>query len=288
MINYKVIEKNDSNYPEKLKNIKNAPKELYVMGDEKLLSKTSIAIVGSRACTEYGSFYATKFAKEISKAGICVVSGLAVGIDTAAHNGAKFYKGKTIAVIGGGFNNIYPEENKELFYEIIRLGGCIISEYSPEEEPILSNFPKRNRIISGLAEGVLVVEAAYRSGSTITARLAKSQGKKVFCIPSNLGVSTGIGTNNLIQYGAKLVINANNILDEIGVHGEIYEEEQEIEIEVEDEFKEIYSVLGYTPLNINNIVKKTNKSIEEVNQKLGLMEIYGYIKRLPGNEYVRN
>lgn len=288
MKEFKVLEKNNKSYPNKLKQIEEAPQKLYVMGDEKLLNKTSIAIVGSRACSEYGSNYATKFAKEISKAGVCVVSGLAIGIDTAAHNGAKSYKGKTIAVLGGGFNQIYPEENIELFHEIIKLGGCIVSEYPPQKKPILRDFPKRNRIISGLSDGILVVEAIHRSGSTVTAKYGKLQGKNIFCVPSNLGISTGVGTNKLIQHGAKLVINARDILDEIGVQGEIQEEEQEneIEVEVEDEFKEIYGVLGYTPLNINNIVKKANRSIEEVNQKLGLMEIYGYIKRLPGNEYV--
>ena len=238
MTDYKVLEKNDKDYPEKLKKIEDLPQKLYVMGDEKLLNKTSIAIVGSRSCTEYGSFYATKFAKEISKEGVCVVSGLARGIDTAAHNGAKFYKGKTIAVIGGGFNQIYPEENTELFHEIIKLGGCIVSEYPPEKEPILSNFPKRNRIISGLADAVLVVEAIHRSGSTVTAKFAKSQCKTVFCIPSNIGISTGVGTNKLIQDGAKLAINAKDILHEIGIQGKSEEEEQEKEIEIEDEYKE--------------------------------------------------
>ncbi len=187
MINIKIIEITDKEYPKKLLQIKNPPKKLYVEGNSKLLNKKSIAIVGSRKCTEYGWKQAMRFGKELSQNGICVVSGMAVGIDKAAHIGAKSYKGKTIAVLGGGFKDIYPEENKELFYEIIEQGGCIITEYSPEEKTKSTNFPKRNRIISGLAMGTLIVEAAQRSGSLITARYTKEQKKPIFCIPSNIG-----------------------------------------------------------------------------------------------------
>ena len=216
---------------------------------------------------------------------------LQFGIDTAAHNGAKFYKGKTIAVIGGGFSKIYPEENIGLFHEIVKLGGLIVSEYAPNTEPKLSNFPKRNRIISGLSDGVLVVEAVIkRSGSAVTARLAEEQGRKVFCIPSNLGVTTGTGTNKLIQSGAKLVMETKDVLNELEVFVEVDEQtepEKEMEIKVEEEYKEIYEVLKNKKLNINMIAKSINKSIAEVNQKLGFMEIYGYVKKLPGNEYQR-
>lgn len=192
-------------------------------------------------------------------------------------------------MIGGGFNKIYPEENIELFHEIIKLGGCIVSEYSPNAEPELSNFPKRNRIISGLSDGVLVIEAVVkRSGSAVTARLAEEQGRQVYCIPSDLGKTTGTGTNRLIQNGAKLVIDTKDILNDIDVLTGIEEQiEVENEKEVEEEYKEIYDVLKNTKLNINMIAKSINKSIAEVNQKLGFMEIYGYVQKLPGNEYVR-
>lgn len=174
-----------------------------------------------------------------------------------------------------------------MFHEIIKLGGCIVSEHSPNTEPKLINFPKRNRIISGLSDGVLVIEAVIkRSGSAVTARLAEEQGRKVFCIPSNLGVTTGSGTNKLIQNGAKLVMETKDILDELEVFFEI-EEQKEIELEVEEEYKDIYQALKNKQLNINMIAKKVNKSITEVNQKLGFMEIYGYVQKLPGNEYQR-
>lgn len=169
------------------------------------------------------------------------------------------------------------------------MGGCIVSEYSINTEPKLSNFPKRNRIISGLSDGVLVIEAVVkRSGSAVTARLAEEQGRQVYCIPSDLGKTTGTGTNKLIQNGAKLVINAKDILNNIEVFIETDEIiEVEKEIEVEEEYKEIYDVLKNRKLNINMIAKSINKSIAEVNQKLGFMEIYGYVQKLPGNEYKR-
>ena len=161
--------------------------------------KYTVAIVGSRKCTEYGRRVASEFSKKLSEKGICVVSGMAAGIDGIAHNAAIEECGKTIAVLGGGFNHIYPPENEWLFHKIVEKGGCVISEYSPEIEADKSKFPIRNRIISGLSDAVLVVEALFKSGSTITARLAKQEGKKVYAIPNNIYVSTAGGTNRLIQ-----------------------------------------------------------------------------------------
>ena len=175
----KIIDKYCSDYPKNLKNISNSPDKLYVIGNEKLLNNRSIAIVGSRKCSEYGVKYAKKFAKEISKEGITVVSGLALGIDSVAHEFSKGEEGKTIAVVGCGLNHIYPEENKELFFSILKSDGCIVSEYEPDSEIDMKNFPKRNRIISGISDGVLVVEASYKSGSSITGRLGLQQNKRI-------------------------------------------------------------------------------------------------------------
>ena len=281
----KILKSTDKKYPLKLLEIKDYPKELYVIGNEKLLNKKSIAIVGSRDCTNYGAKYAERFAEQISKENICIVSGMAIGIDTCAHIGALKEKGNTIAVLGCGFDHIYPEENTELFNKIIENNGCVISEYPPEIEADLSKFPLRNRIISALSMGVLVVEAKHRSGSTVTARYAKEQEKKVFCIPGNIDLKTSVGTNRLIQGGAKLVINAEDILVEYGFPAETDETEQEIS--VEEEYLEIYNVLTHMPTNINIIAKKCNLDIPKVSQKLLMMEIKGYIKSSPGNEYVR-
>lgn len=281
----KIIKITDKKYPKKLLEIKNPPKQIYILGNEKLLYKDSIAIVGSRECTPYGAKYAKEFAKKISQKEICIVSGMALGIDTAAHIGAFKEKGHTIAVLGAGFNNIYPEENIELFNQILENDGLIISEYPPNTKVNLSRFPYRNRIISGLSMGVLVVEAKHRSGSTVTAKYAKEQNKKLFSIPSNIDLKTGVGTNRLIQEGAKLVTCTEDILLDFNILSEVIEEQKERE--VEQEFKDIYNAILYMPININIIAKKCKLSIGEVSQKLLIMEIKGYIKSMPGNEYVR-
>lgn len=281
----KLINIQDKEYPKKLLEIDNPPKKIYILGNEKLLNKNSIGIVGSRDCTEYGAKYAKQFAMELSKKGICIISGLAIGIDTASHIGALQGKGNTIAVLGCGFNNIYPKENIELAEKIIKDNGCIISEYPPETEVKLSRFPYRNRIISGLSIGILVVEAKHRSGSTVTAKYAKEQGKKIFCVPSNIDLKTSVGTNRLIQQGARLVVDVNDIFEEFNI--EKNETKIEEEIKIEEEYLDIYNSLAYMPTNINVIAKKSNLKIAEVSQKLLIMEIKGYVKSLPGNEYVR-
>lgn len=283
MENVRIIENRDRDYPQNLLTINDYPKKLYIMGNYKLLNNVCIAIVGSRDSTPYGEKYAFKFAKELSKQGITIVSGMAIGIDTAAHFGAMQEKGKTIAVLGAGFNHIYPEENYSLFNRIVQDGGCVITEYKPDTEAVLSRFPKRNRIISGLSEGVLVVEAKQKSGSLITARYAKEQGKKIFSVPSNIDLKTGGGTNSLIKNGAKLVTCVEDILEELNIKEDIIPKD----IEIEEDFKIIYSVINNSPININIIAKKSNLTIKEVTQKLLMMEIKGYIKSLPGNEYVR-
>ena len=208
------IDVEDENYPQRLLKIKNFPTEIYAVGNIGLLNaKYTIGVVGSRKCTEYGRRVANEFARTLSKKEICIISGMAVGIDGIVHNAAIEEEGKTIAVLGGGFNYIYPPENEWLFHKILERGGCIISEYSPDVEPDNKKFPIRNRIISGLSDAVLVVEAIHRSGSTITAKYAKAEGKTVFAIPNNIYVSTGVGTNRLIQEGAILVTSPMDIIN---------------------------------------------------------------------------
>jgi len=287
-MDFKIVKKEDKEFPEKLLKIKDPPDQLYVLGDVSLLNKKSIAIIGSRDCTMYGYEQAKKFAKELAKENICIVSGMAIGIDSAAHIGAKCEIGRTIAVLGSGFNNIFPEENKDLFYEILEQSGCIITEYAPDVEPSYNNFLSRNRIVSGLSEGVLVVEARYRSGTSITAKYAKQQRKKIFCIPSNLENTTGVGTGKLIQNGAKLVLNSNDILLDIGIINDEQEEYvEEFEVEVKSEYKQIYNVLSKIPINVNEICKRTNKSIVEVNTTLTMLELEGLAKQVGVNEFVK-
>ena len=215
---------NSKEYPEKLKNIYNPPLKLYVLGNKQLLNQKSIAIVGARKATEYGKKIAFKFSKELAENGINIISGLAKGIDTYAHLGtiqasieSKNLKklGKTIVVMGSGFNNIYPKENIELARKVIKSGGCIITECSAETKPEKMNFPKRNRIISGLSNGVLVVEANNTSGALITAEFALEQGKEVFAIPGDITKEQSEGCNELIKDGASLITNSQEIFDSI-------------------------------------------------------------------------
>lgn len=204
-------------YPQQLKNIYNPPNKIYVLGNKEILKERGIAIVGARRATEYGKKVAFKFSKELSASGINIISGLAVGIDTYAHLGSLQQEciGKTIGVLGSGLDVIYPKQNINLAKEILKRGGCIISEYPLGTKPEKIHFPQRNRIISGLSKGVLVVEASEKSGSLITADFALEQGKDVFAIPGDIWKLTSIGTNSLIKQGAKLVNDYVDILEEI-------------------------------------------------------------------------
>ena len=278
------INETDELYPKKLLQIKDRPNKIYVVGNIELLNNKSIAIVGSRISSTYGEYYAAKFAKEISKKGITIISGLAKGIDGIAHQNSKQEKGKTIAVLGCGFNHVYPKENEELFNEIIEDGGCIVSQYSPNTDINLKEVPFRNRIISALSEGVLIVEARHRSGSGVTAKYAFEQNKKVFCLPNQIGVTTGVGTNNLIKEGAILVTNPNEILTQIGENVEKDTEENEkTEFKIPNEYKEIYEKLEEGKIGINELARSLNQTIVQINQKLTLMELEGLIEMLPGN-----
>lgn len=215
---------NSNEYPEKLRYIYDSPLQLYVLGNNELLNQKGVAIVGARKATEYGKKMAYKFSKELAEMGINIISGLAKGIDAYAHLGATQAQskvmdskkvGKTIAVMGSGFNNIYPKENIELARKIIKSGGCIITEYSAETKPEKLNFPKRNRIISGLSNGVLVVEASKISGALITADFALEQGKEVFAIPGDITREQSEGCNELIKDGATIITNSQDIFNMI-------------------------------------------------------------------------
>ena len=208
----KTIKLEDEFYPEKLRNIYAPPKMLYVLGNEKLLQQKSIAIVGCRDCTKYGIENAYKFGYELATSNICVISGLAKGIDAYAHLGAVRAKGKTIAVLGSGLDVIYPPENAELYKEIIMNNGAIITEYPLGCKPEKYHFPERNRIISGLSDGVLVIEAKKKSGTMITVDFALEQGREVYAIPGNISSESSCGTNELIKEGAIPVTNVNDII----------------------------------------------------------------------------
>ncbi|HLD82430.1 MAG TPA: DNA-processing protein DprA [Candidatus Omnitrophota bacterium] len=212
----RIIILDDEDYPENLKNIPDPPIVLYTKGKLLPQDKLAIGIVGSRRASFYGLSCAEKFAADLAKQGFTIVSGMARGIDTCAHRGALKQAGRTLAVMGSGFNQIYPPENKELADEISK-NGAVISEFPINEKPLKENFPRRNRVISGLSLAVLVVEAARNSGALITADFALEQGRDVFALPGKIDSSASFGTNGLIKQGAKLVSCVDDILEEFSV-----------------------------------------------------------------------
>lgn len=306
MILIKIINFNDDLFPEKLKNIPNPPKVLYTEGNYKLLESKSIAIIGSRNASENGKDFTKYFSTEISSLGLTIVSGLARGIDTVAHTYSYNQKGKTIAVLGGGFNNIFPPENIGLFKEILENDGLIVSEYPPNTEISSSNFRARNRLISGLSLGVLVIEAKFKSGTSLTAKHAHKQHKPVFVLPHEIDNPHGIGTNRLLKNGAILVTDTSDILTKLKLskYIEIYENQKKNNIstildkttEENEVDKPTFPPLGFSdpkqakifklitkkPTIPNDLARKTGYSINEVQSILFILEIDGYIKKVPG------
>lgn len=264
-----------------MRNIKNPPKVLYTEGNIDLLNTYSISIIGSRACSLEGINSAKKFARDLTDQGLTIISGMAVGIDTAAHIGTLEENGKTIAVLGCGFENIFPKENIKLFHEIIESGGLVISEYPPETQPNSKKFLERNRIVSGLAIGVLVIEAAHRSGTSVTCKFAREQNKEIFCIPHSLEDIHGTGTNRLIKNGAHLVTSAKDIVDFFDFlnYKELEDEEKifSIPIEINEKYLDVYNVLIGPPLNVEQICNKLNKSASDVNNALLMLELDGIV-----------
>lgn len=204
----------DKHYPDKLKQIYNPPRILYGIGNKEILSEFSIGMVGCRNYSEYGKKAALYFSYELSKKGIHIVSGLAKGIDSFSHIGCLKGNAKTIAVLAGGFLTIYPKENEKLCHEIVNQGGCILSEYLPEDPPKKYYFIARNRIISGISDGILVVEAKKKSATSIIVDFALEQGRQVFAVPGNINNPNANGTNELIKQGAKLTTGLFDILEE--------------------------------------------------------------------------
>lgn len=283
---YKILKITDKNYPEKLKNIKNPPKKLYYIGNLELLKMPIFAVIGTREITDYGRKICEKFTKKLCE-NFVIISGMAVGTDTVAHEVTIENKGKTIAVLGSGFNNIFPEENIILFYEIIEKGGLVLTEYSPNTKPKSKNFPERNRIVSGLSDGLLIIEAAYRSGTSITANLAKEQGKNVFAIPGRLDSKYGVGVNRLIKENiAKLVTETKDILDN---YPQIINKKwitTNEEYEIKEEYKQIYELLEKGTKNLEEILLNIqDKSITQIMSLLTKMEIEGLILQEIGVGY---
>ena len=282
---YDVIDINSELYPEKLRIIKKAPKKIYALGNLNLLKIDSFAIVGTRDITNYGKKYAQIFSKEFAIRDIPIISGLALGTDTEAHKTAVKYNSPTIAVLGTGLDNIYPIENKELFYEIIENNGLVLTESEPDMKYKSDGFSQRNRIISTLSEGVLAIEAAHRSGTSITIKYAKEQNKLFFAIPGRIDDIYSVGTNRMIKEGAKIVTEINDIFN---FYPQFMNKKRKTisSKKIKSEYKDIYELLKNKECNIEEISKNIkSKSIVEINKLLTMMELEDLIIKDIGKGY---
>jgi DNA processing protein len=273
---------NDKNYPEILKGIKKPPQKLYYKGNLKLLKEPALAVIGSRHLTDYGRNVERKFVRDLALRDIVIVSGLAQGADRVAHEETLNAHGKTIAVMGTGFNHIFPEENKDIYERILKEDGLIITEYEDDVDFESKNFPMRNRIISGLSKGLLVVEAAIISGTSITAGYAWEQGRKVFAIPGRLDSKNGVGVNRLIQKGAKLVVGAHDITDEFDEFRNRIKRNISYTPVVKKEYRKIYEVLSDLPISVEEISLKTQNNVRCTMNLLTMMELEDLIEQVVG------
>lgn len=279
----KTINIDDENYPKLLKEIKNAPKVLYYRGEIKS-EENCFAIVGTRMYSPYGKQVALEIAGDLAEAGLTIVSGLAPGIDTFCHQATVERNKRTVAVLGTGLDekSIYPQSNLKLAKIILETGGCLISEYPPGTRGTQFTFPQRNRIVSGLSLGVLVIEAKIKSGALITAEWTRKQDRKVFAIPGPIHSSNSKGPHCLIKTGAKLVENANDILAELNLPKFTNPEFTKGENEEENL---ILRALKEETLYIDKIIEKTKLSVQKVASTLAILEIKGKVRNLGGNIY---
>ena len=284
-----ILTLHDPRYPASLKEIDSPPPLLYAKGDPALLRRQQLGIVGSRNPSAGGRENALNFARDLSQAGLTITSGLALGIDAAAHQGALQGTAKTIAVTGTGLDRLYPARNKALAYKIAE-EGLIVSEFPIGTAPKPDHFPRRNRIISGLSLGVLVVEAAPQSGSLITARLAGEQGREVFAIPGSIHNPLAKGCHQLIRQGAKLVETVSDISEEIAPMLSAPSEQGRSVVngsELNEEAKTLLPHIGYDPISIDSLIARSQLSADKVCANLLVLELAGMVCSAPGGHYIR-
>jgi DNA processing protein len=269
----------DDDYPRALLEIADPPAMLYCKGQRALLNQPGLGIVGSRSATPQGVRDAEAFARALSDAGLTIVSGLALGIDAAAHRGGLAGAGSSVAVIGTGLDRIYPARNKALAHQLAE-GGIIMSEFPLGTPPLPGHFPRRNRLISGLARGILVVEAAPDSGSLITARVATEQGREVFAIPGSIHSPLARGCHALIKQGAKLVESAADILDELA-----WQQRLAPPTLPENLSDPLLAALDGAPATLDTLAQRTGLTLEALSAKLLALELDGRIASLPGGRY---
>lgn len=282
----KQIDTTSPDFPKALKSLAGMPEVLYYRGNIKLLNEKCFAIVGTRKPTDYGKSVALSFTNGLAKSDLVIVSGLALGIDSLAHQSCISENGKTIAVLGSGLDEqcFYPKENLKLAKQILEKNGCLISEYPTGTKGALYTFPQRNRIIAGLSMGVLVVEAKIKSGALITANYAKQYKKQIFAIPNSIYTQTSKGCNFLIKNGAKLVETSNEILETLGMNKKV--ETQNLFTSPQE--KIIADILQNGPLHIDKIIETTKMPSQAVSGIICIMELENKIKNLGGNVYSLN
>lgn len=280
----KKVQRTETDYPKVLLQYEKAPETLYYKGRLPKEGHPTVAMVGARACSNYGRYYARKWAEELSQAGVQIISGLARGIDTYAQLGALEGGTPTFAVLGCGVDYCYPEENIELYNDIIRSGGGILSEYKEGEKPLAWHFPQRNRIISGLADVVVVLEAKPKSGSLITVEWALEQGKDVMAMPGPVGEPLSEGCNQLIRAGAGIVTCVEDILELLQLQER---PAGKIPVELELALKEIYEALGHETKTVEDLVATTEQDFGTVLEGLFQLQKRGLVHQVMGQYYER-
>ena len=278
---HEIIAWDDPDYPHALLDLGYAPPALFFVGRRQLLNRPALAIVGSRNATAQGNDNARAFAHALSQAGLTIVSGLAVGVDAAAHEGALEGVGSTLAVVGTGLDRVYPARNRDLAHRIAEHGG-LISEFPPGTPPREANFPRRNRLISGLARGALVVEAALSSGSLITARYAGEQGREVFAIPGSIHSPLSKGCHKLIREGAKLVETAQHVLEELGMAAPLDPARAGPTSD-----SPLLAALSDDPADVDTLVARTGGTADAIAAELTELEIAGIVARIAGGQWQR-
>lgn len=284
-----LITMDDEEYPILLKEIHNPPSILYKRGQYDWNSKPIITIVGSRHCTPYGERVALKFANELVSSGFCVASGLAFGIDAAAHKGALEAHGPTIAVLGNSLDDasIAPRTHLPLAQNILQHQGALLSEYPPLTNATPSTFPARNRILAGISQGTIVVESASKSGSLITARFALEFGREVFAVPGSIFSEASAGPHELIRKGAKITGSIKDILEEIKPQIQTFSQPTKPDISLSPEETKLFSCISPDPVHIDKILKTTTLETSQVQSILVLLEMKGLVKNIGGMNYIR-
>jgi DNA processing protein len=274
----------NKNYPDLLKKIGKPPQELYFEGELKKKEKCALAVVGTRKISDYGRRVTEQFVRVLARAGVTIVSGLALGVDGLAHKTTLREKGRTLAVLGSGLNNIYPAIHKKLAQDIVNQGGALLTEYEADVSPSKITFPSRNRIIAGLSLGTLIIEAPEKSGALITARETFKEGRKVFVVPARIYDSNSKGSNLLLKRGAQAVMGPKEILKVLGVKEKVLKEKREEELSLEQ--NRLLAFLKEDSVSIDFLIEKTNWSAPKIAGLLTEMELKGLVKDLGSGKYV--